>query len=233
LRSRRDRQRLPEGPVEFGYDAKHPCTKQTISTWMGKAKSAFMGIFSCRRPRKKSHSQVPEDVQTRVEVKIRKDADAYNKTNVDFVIKAFAAEGYQVSNSYARWFFDIMDFGLRKAQLRSRKEVDNVEDIKGQITRFWQTVQTVRTNEGVKLTNMVGFDEIPVYYEKNSHKVYRERGKAAFVIGYGGDKKRVTVINCACRCHRSKISSYCDVPRETSNEDAGSRRFFVSCTVCS
>jgi hypothetical protein len=126
-----------------------------------------------------------------------------------------------------------MDFGLRKAQLRSRKEVDNVEDIKGQITRFWQTVQTVRTNEGVKLTNMVGFDEIPVYYEKNSHKVYRERGKAAFVIGYGGDKKRVTVINCACRCHRSKISSYCDVPRETSNEDAGSRRFFVSCTVCS
>jgi hypothetical protein len=103
---------------------------------------------------------------------VEQDAAASGETTTDVVHEFFEEQGRQVSAGFLRHFRQDLGYSLHRQAVRAAAEVEHESEIERQILELWAWIKT-RRERGLKLSNMVTFDEKPVFCERFHRFIWR------------------------------------------------------------
>ena len=146
----------------WGYDPKRPVRKQTVNTWQHQlAHGTLNADAEHARHHNPTTREVPVEVRAAVKRDLEHDVSECGETTTDVVSDMFVAHGRPVSASFLGTFRQETGYSLHRQAVRAAAEVEHEGEIEREILELWEWIKT-RRERGLKLLNMVIFDEKPV-----------------------------------------------------------------------
>jgi hypothetical protein len=187
----------------WGYSDKNHVPAPTIST---RQRQLACGTLNAGQHRHRSAShprEVPSEIRQKVKELVQLDASHCGETTTDVVRDMFQQQGRDVSPAFLQTFRKEINYSLHRAALRSTAEVEQEDKLEQKIHELWDWLKAKR-EAGLELSNIITFDEKPVFVERFRRLIWREKNSGpATVKSQGKTRQRETVILPSKSCMRN------------------------------
>lgn len=163
----------------YGYTSPYRVPRTTVGGFAKqyqtiKASADGPAPQSTRKPHPRV---VPREVKDAVVDMLEAHGNACSETTTKVALEFFKRSGREVSDSFLYNFLKNEGFGLYKAVTRPVGELDNEDQIEAEANAAWSAVEALRRDHGLKLHNVISYDEKPLFEETYKQKVIRRKHK--------------------------------------------------------